>query len=116
MSATRARSSSRSSTAGARDDTHGNAIAQARAAELERIARDAIRTRCSKRAAKPSACPHGVMGNSEVGHINIGSGRVVPQGIVVIDERDRRRHVRERTRCCSARIEHVRNDAAARCT
>jgi 2,3-bisphosphoglycerate-independent phosphoglycerate mutase len=30
--------------------------------------------------------PPGVMGNSEVGHINIGSGRVVPQGVVVIDE------------------------------
>jgi 2,3-bisphosphoglycerate-independent phosphoglycerate mutase len=30
--------------------------------------------------------PKGVMGNSEVGHINIGSGRVVPQGIVVIDD------------------------------
>jgi bisphosphoglycerate-independent phosphoglycerate mutase (AlkP superfamily) len=30
--------------------------------------------------------PAGVMGNSEVGHINIGSGRVVPQGVVVIDE------------------------------
>jgi 2,3-bisphosphoglycerate-independent phosphoglycerate mutase len=30
--------------------------------------------------------PKGVMGNSEVGHINIGSGRVVPQGVVVIDE------------------------------
>ena len=29
--------------------------------------------------------PAGVMGNSEVGHINIGSGRVVPQGVVVID-------------------------------
>ena len=29
--------------------------------------------------------PAGVMGNSEVGHINIGSGRVVPQGLVVID-------------------------------
>ena len=26
------------------------------------------------------------MGNSEVGHINIGSGRVVPQGVVVINE------------------------------
>jgi len=30
--------------------------------------------------------PDGVMGNSEVGHINIGSGRVVPQGVVVIDD------------------------------
>ena len=30
--------------------------------------------------------PKGIMGNSEVGHINLGSGRVVPQGVVVIDE------------------------------
>jgi len=29
--------------------------------------------------------PKGIMGNSEVGHMNIGSGRVVPQGVVVID-------------------------------
>jgi 2,3-bisphosphoglycerate-independent phosphoglycerate mutase len=30
--------------------------------------------------------PAGIMGNSEVGHLNLGSGRVVPQGLVVIDE------------------------------
>ncbi|HEY1429888.1 MAG TPA: 2,3-bisphosphoglycerate-independent phosphoglycerate mutase [Candidatus Tumulicola sp.] len=30
--------------------------------------------------------PSGIMGNSEVGHLNLGSGRVVPQGLVVIDE------------------------------
>ena len=29
--------------------------------------------------------PNGIMGNSEVGHMNMGSGRVVPQGVVVID-------------------------------
>ena len=29
--------------------------------------------------------PKGVMGNSEVGHMNMGSGRVVPQGVVIID-------------------------------
>ena len=29
--------------------------------------------------------PKGIMGNSEVGHMNLGSGRVVPQGVVVID-------------------------------
>jgi 2,3-bisphosphoglycerate-independent phosphoglycerate mutase len=29
--------------------------------------------------------PKGVMGNSEVGHMNLGSGRVVPQGVTVID-------------------------------
>lgn len=30
--------------------------------------------------------PAGIMGNSEVGHMNLGSGRVVSQGVVVIDE------------------------------
>jgi 2,3-bisphosphoglycerate-independent phosphoglycerate mutase len=29
--------------------------------------------------------PHGIMGNSEVGHMNLGSGRIVPQGVTVID-------------------------------
>ncbi len=29
--------------------------------------------------------PKGIMGNSEVGHMNLGSGRVVPQGVVIID-------------------------------
>ncbi len=29
--------------------------------------------------------PKGVMGNSEVGHMNLGSGRVVPQGVTIID-------------------------------
>ncbi len=29
--------------------------------------------------------PHGEMGNSEVGHLNIGSGRIVEQDVVRID-------------------------------
>lgn len=29
--------------------------------------------------------PAGIMGNSEVGHMNLGAGRVVPQGVLVID-------------------------------
>lgn len=29
--------------------------------------------------------PKGIMGNSEVGHMNLGSGRVVPQGVTIID-------------------------------
>ncbi len=30
--------------------------------------------------------PKGIMGNSEVGHTNMGSGRVVAQGVTIIDE------------------------------
>ncbi|HKU81892.1 MAG TPA: 2,3-bisphosphoglycerate-independent phosphoglycerate mutase, partial [Candidatus Tumulicola sp.] len=30
--------------------------------------------------------PAGIMGNSEVGHMNLGSGRIVPQGLSIIDD------------------------------
>ena len=30
--------------------------------------------------------PEGLMGNSEVGHLNLGAGRIVPQDLVRIDE------------------------------
>ena len=58
--------------------------------------------------------PAGVMGNSEVGHINIGSGRVVPQGVVVIDEEIASGTFGQNAtlRAC---IDHVRK-TAARCT
>ena len=41
---------------GTTTETRGNAIARRRPAELDAHPRDAIRTRCSRRAAKPSAC------------------------------------------------------------
>src|SRR2546425_9016231 len=34
--------------------------------------------------------PAGQMGNSEVGHLNLGAGRVVPQDIVRIDRKSTR--------------------------
>ena len=33
-----------------------------------------------------SACPHGQIGNSEVGHMNLGAGRVVFQDLPMIDK------------------------------
>jgi 2,3-bisphosphoglycerate-independent phosphoglycerate mutase len=69
---------------GVRADKHGNAIA---AADLPNWTRLLARYPHAALEASGEAVglPAGVMGNSEVGHINIGSGRVVPQGIVVID-------------------------------
>ena len=43
------------------------------------------RMRCSTRRARPSGCPTGQMGNSEVGHLNIGAGRPVLQDLPRID-------------------------------
>ena len=55
------------------------------------------------------------MGNSEVGHINIGSGRVVPQGVVVIDASIADGTFAENA-VLHACFEHVRAYAAARST
>ncbi len=69
---------------GAREALHGNAIAAAALptwrALLERYPHTELEA-----SGEPVGLPAGVMGNSEVGHINIGSGRVVPQGLVVIN-------------------------------
>ena len=69
---------------GDRDESDNNAIALARTPTFERL-----------RAAWPSAqldasegfvgLPQGQMGNSEVGHMNIGAGRVVMQDLPRID-------------------------------
>ncbi|GAC1582316.1 MAG: 2,3-bisphosphoglycerate-independent phosphoglycerate mutase [Candidatus Elarobacter sp.] len=66
-------------------DAHGNAIAAADLANWKRILATYPHTLLDA-SGLAVGLPEGVMGNSEVGHINIGSGRVVPQGIVVIDE------------------------------
>ncbi|MEO6991076.1 MAG: 2,3-bisphosphoglycerate-independent phosphoglycerate mutase [Candidatus Baltobacteraceae bacterium] len=70
---------------GHRDATRGNAIALANLPNWDRLL-----ATCSNALVAASGVdvglPPGVMGNSEVGHINIGSGRVVRQGVVVIDD------------------------------
>jgi 2,3-bisphosphoglycerate-independent phosphoglycerate mutase len=64
--------------------TYGNAIAAARlpnwSAFFERYPWTTLEA-----SGEPVGLPKGIMGNSEVGHMNMGSGRVVPQGVVVID-------------------------------
>jgi 2,3-bisphosphoglycerate-independent phosphoglycerate mutase len=66
-------------------ETHGNAIAAADLPHWRRLLATYPHA-LLEASGEEVGLPKGVMGNSEVGHINIGSGRVVPQGIVVIDE------------------------------
>jgi 2,3-bisphosphoglycerate-independent phosphoglycerate mutase len=70
---------------GYRKAAHGNAIAQADLPNWRRILANNPWT-LLEASGEDVGLPKGVMGNSEVGHINIGSGRIVPQGIVVINE------------------------------
>ncbi|MDQ2991286.1 MAG: 2,3-bisphosphoglycerate-independent phosphoglycerate mutase, partial [Candidatus Eremiobacteraeota bacterium] len=69
---------------GCRAATHGNAIAAADLphwnAYFEKYPWTTLEA-----SGEFVGLPKGIMGNSEVGHMNLGSGRVVPQGVTVID-------------------------------
>src|SRR5271156_2867541 len=69
---------------GYRAESHGNAIALARKPTYDRLMREYPNTliRASERFV---GLPDGQMGNSEVGHLNIGAGRIVRMDITRID-------------------------------
>ncbi len=69
---------------GCRADTRGNAIAAARTPQWHALFERYPWTTLQA-SGEDVGLPKGIMGNSEVGHMNLGSGRVVPQGVVVID-------------------------------
>ncbi len=70
---------------GYRPDSRANAIANAKTPVMNSLwevyPRTLVRT-----SAKDVGLPEGQMGNSEVGHLNIGAGRVVPQELVRISD------------------------------
>ncbi len=70
---------------GYRAETKGNAIALARKPNYDRLLREYPNTliRASEQFV---GLPGGQMGNSEVGHLNLGAGRVVRMDITRIDE------------------------------
>jgi len=69
---------------GCRDATHGNAIAAANLPHWRALF-DRYPNTMLQASGEAVGLPPGVMGNSEVGHMNLGSGRVVPQGVTLID-------------------------------
>lgn len=70
---------------GYRENTDGNAVQAARTPIIDSLwsayPHTLIRT-----SGKDVGLPDGQMGNSEVGHLNIGAGRVVPQELVRITD------------------------------
>lgn len=67
------------------EESHGNAIAVANTPVMDSLwaayPHTLIRT-----SGKAVGLPEGQMGNSEVGHLNIGAGRIVPQELVRISD------------------------------
>src|SRR5512142_2634550 len=70
---------------GFRPGREGNAVELAQAPTWERLWARAPRTLLDA-SGLAVGLPEGQMGNSEVGHLNLGAGRVVPQDIVRISQ------------------------------
>src|SRR5258705_4180637 len=70
---------------GYRADTKGNAIALARKPNYDRLLAEYPNT-LIQTSGPAVGLPEGQMGNSEVGHLNIGAGRIVQMDITRIDQ------------------------------
>jgi 2,3-bisphosphoglycerate-independent phosphoglycerate mutase len=70
---------------GYRPDTRANAIAQADTPIMDSLIMAYPNTLVNT-SGKDVGLPKGQMGNSEVGHLNLGAGRVVPQELVRISD------------------------------
>ena len=70
---------------GIRKETYGNALASANTPNLDKLFKTYPHTTLEA-SGKYVGLPNGQMGNSEVGHINIGTGRVPKQSIDIINE------------------------------
>ena len=70
---------------GYREEKDGNAIAAAKTPVMDCLWAAYPRT-LIQTSGRAVGLPDGQMGNSEVGHLNIGAGRVVPQELVRISD------------------------------
>jgi len=70
---------------GERSEQRDNAIAIAQTPTWDRLHRDCPTTRLNA-SAENVGLPRGQMGNSEVGHMNLGAGRVIMQNLPRIDK------------------------------
>ena len=67
------------------DETRGNAVAAAQKPFFDRLYADYPHTKLGA-SGEDVGLPHGQMGNSEVGHLNIGAGRIVYQELTRISK------------------------------
>lgn len=70
---------------GVSDEVHGNAIHNAETPVMDGLAKNEGQYVTLDASGLSVGLPAGLMGNSEVGHLNIGAGRVIYQDIVRIN-------------------------------
>ena len=68
-----------------REEVHGNAVAQAKKPNFDRYWSSFAHTTLTA-SGEAVGLPEGQMGNSEVGHLNIGAGRVVYQDLTRVNK------------------------------
>ena len=70
---------------GIREDSNGNAIKAANTFNVDKLLKEYPNILLDA-SGEPVGLPDGQMGNSEVGHMNIGAGRVVYQSLTLINK------------------------------
>ena len=68
---------------GLRKEEEGNAVAQAHTPNLDKMMISCPLSKIET-SGKFVGLPDGIMGNSEVGHMNLGAGRIVKQDLSLI--------------------------------
>ncbi len=91
---------------GLRNETFGNAVAQAKKPNFDRYWNE-FPTSQLIASGEAVGLPEGQMGNSEVGHLNIGAGRIVYQNLTRINKSIRDGEFYKEQELLSA-IEHVK--------
>ena len=96
---------------GCRDDRQWNAIAEADKPRFDRLFRDSAWTELDA-SGLAVGLPAGQMGNSEVGHLNMGAGRIVDQDIVRISKAIEKRDLLKNRAFVDAIAKVKKNDGA----
>ena len=98
---------------GYRAEREGNAIALAQTPTWDALV-SRYPQRCSEASGLAVGLPEGQMGNSEVGHLNLGAGRVVMQDLVRIGESIADSSVLPQPRCSWTRARRAQAAQAGR--
>ena len=96
---------------GIREECHGNAICHANKPNLDKLFKEYPNT-IIQASGEAVGLPDGQMGNSEVGHMNIGAGRVVFQSLTRVNIAVRDKNL-EKMPAIATAIEHAKKNHSA---
>ena len=93
---------------GLRKEEEGNAVAQANTPNLDKMMNNCPLSKIET-SGEFVGLPDGIMGNSEVGHMNMGAGRIVKQDLVRINDSIKSNELKNNTQLQNV-FNHVKNN------